>query len=128
MSKFRFDIIARSAREKMQRLHRSVGEMAVQHIKKVIFPSESFDGTPWKRPKKETKRPLLRKTDRMYNSIRVLRSSSRSVLIGTNVRYAKYHNEGTKYLPKRQFIGIDNGLRVKINLKLRQSLPSLFKK
>lgn len=111
MSKFRFDLKARDARLKMNVLTHKIGEMAVDYTKNVIFPSQSFNGKSWAPPKKELGRPLLQKTRTLYRSIRIMRSSARSVVWGTDVDYGLFHNRGTSRLPRRQFLGMDRKLK-----------------
>lgn len=101
MSKFRFD------RRKVDtnKLLIVLGNNAVNYFKIDTFNKQAFDGDKWKELKKPTDRRKLVKTGRMRQSIRVLKRSSRYIQVGTDVPYAQYHNEGSKYIPKRQFIG-----------------------
>lgn len=114
MSRFRFDLKARDARLKMNVLTHKIGEMAVHYTQTVIFPSQSWEGKSWTPPKKELGRPLLQKTRTLYKSIRIIRSSARSVTWGTDVGYGLFHNWGTTRLPRRQFLGLDRKLKAMV--------------
>ncbi len=56
--------------------------------------------TPWPKRKNDTKkdstRGILMKTGRLKRSIRLIKMTSSSVTIGTDVPYAQAHNEGYK--------------------------------
>ncbi len=59
----------------------------------------------WKKRKIDRPYPILMRTKRLRNSIKMMGRTKYSVSIGTELNYAKYHNNGTGRLPKRQFIG-----------------------
>lgn len=55
--------------------------------------------------------PLLRKTGRMYASIDYTINSipeGHEVIISDHTKYGKFHNTGTKKMPKRQFLLFQN--------------------
>lgn len=76
---------------------RVVGSMAVTHFKG-NFRKQGFDGVKW--PKRSTNRAkdagraIMIKKGRLMNSIRVASANTNEIVIGTNVPYAKIHNEG----------------------------------
>jgi phage gpG-like protein len=106
MSKFKFGEQANRAQTKKAALLVKMANDAIHYFKIEVFDSKSFNGVPWTPNKKQgTGYQQLVKTGRMRNSIRILRRTNNSIDVGTNVPYAKYHNEGTSKLPKRQFIG-----------------------
>jgi phage gpG-like protein len=72
-------------------------------------------------------RPILIKTGKLRNSIKILFRGKLGFTFGTNVPYASYHNEGTSKLPKRQFIGISNRLRDLLITKLENKIKNIFK-
>ena len=81
-------------------LHRSpreIGAIAVKHFKG-NFRRQGFDGTKWAARKKEARkssgRAILIRSARLRNSIRVVRADLRGIVIGTDVPYARIHNEG----------------------------------
>jgi phage gpG-like protein len=87
---------------------------AINFFKIEVFDKQGFiDSTlePWKPLQIKQSRKTLVKTGRLRQSITVLKRSENNVIVGTEVPYAVYHNEGTKELPKRQFIGKSEKLR-----------------
>jgi len=106
MSKFKFGLKAKIARMEAEKAVTAMGYAAIKHFKVDVFDREAFDGVKWKpRQDPTNKRRLLVKTGRMRNSINFLRRTRYGATIGTRVKYAKYHNDGTSKLPQRQFIG-----------------------
>lgn len=64
--------------------------------------------------------------DKLINSFRSRREKL-AVVFFTYKHYAKYHNEGTATLPKRQFMGKSNYLDDRITKKITKELDKLFK-
>lgn len=64
--------------------------------------------------------------DKLRNSWRARREKL-AVVFSTYKGYAKYHNEGTNILPKRQFIGESAYLDGKIKTKIQKTLDQIFK-
>jgi phage gpG-like protein len=95
----------------LRRLPRDVGNEALLFFLNLFKQEQSPEGKPWSPRKgngdgaRSSRRSLLVKSGRLRKSIRLTRVTSNSASIGTNVSYAKYHNEGTERLPQRQFIG-----------------------
>jgi phage gpG-like protein len=96
--------------------------------------SKSPTGIQWPARKNETKKTqgkhLLVKTGNLRASIyHSIRSYSWSeIKWGTDVPYAKYHNEGTDTIPQREFMGDSPELRRQIHEKLRKEILTVFKK
>jgi phage gpG-like protein len=105
MSKFKFREKAMKFRSKKSAILEKMANNAVTYFKVDTFDKRSFDGVPWAPNKEQDGRQQLVRTGRMRQSITILSRTSDSVVVGSSVPYAKYHNEGTKHLPKRQFIG-----------------------
>jgi phage gpG-like protein len=105
MSKFRFDQKANAFKTQKAGLLQKMANDAINYFKIDVFDSKSFNGSPWAPNKVTDGRQQLVKTGRLRQSIRVLKRTNNSITVGSSVPYAKYHNEGTKNLPKRQFIG-----------------------
>lgn len=80
------------------RLPRLAGVEAVAFFKNRFRTQDWIDNTsqPWKDRKRQssTRRGILVNSGRLKRSIRVIRTSNDSVLIGTDVPYAQIHNEG----------------------------------
>lgn len=115
MSKFKFREKAMKFRSKKSAILERMANNAVIYFKVDSFDKRSFNGVPWAPNKVQDGRQQLVKTGRMRQSINILSRTSDSIKVGSNVPYAKYHNEGTKNLPKRQFIGSSKELEDKNN-------------
>ncbi|WP_035296199.1 phage virion morphogenesis protein [Brevibacillus thermoruber] len=77
------------------RLHKKIGSVMVDSTKERFKTGIAPDGSPWpksKRAEREGGKTLVRKA-RLRNSI-TFRASARQVEWGTNVPYAKTHNNG----------------------------------
>lgn len=82
------------------------------------------DGTSWKplkRPRKRGGDKLLRDTGRLRSSIRWAANPTEARIF-TKVKYAVYHDSDKprKKLPRRQFMWIDDKLKLKFALDLLQ--------
>lgn len=118
----------------LRKLPRDVGNEALIFFNNLFKKEESPDGKKWQARKVEgnadrsNRRGLLIKSGRLRKSIRLSNVTSRSVVIGTNVNYSKYHNDGTVKIPQRQFIGkstflnrrLQRMIMAKILLELRK--------
>ena len=101
-----------------------------QSFKEQGFLNEDFE--QWAPRKKKDpqrgQRNILIKTGDLQRSIKVVNKSSDSVTIGTDVEYAKYHNEGIPgRLPKREFMGDSKKLFEIIADKIRKKIKGVFK-
>lgn len=143
---------------------RAVGSLASKHFRE-SFNKQGFDDNglrKWVKRKneraKDKGRAILVKTGRLQHSIRVRRANTQEVVIGTNVPYARYHNEGgimhrkphgrrtgifhvktqkerksqvrrADYrLPRRQFIGASANLNKKIDEWYKKQLDTAINK
>lgn len=81
----------------IQEAPRAVGSIAVTHFKG-NFRRQSFDGVGWKKrvnnKGRNPGRPIMFKSGTLRDSIRIVRSSTAEIEVGTDVIYAKIHNEG----------------------------------
>ena len=92
--------IAERLRKLAQTLPREVGEIVVNNTLD-NFKNESLDGVKWV-PRKDNssdgertgRRGLLIKTGQLRRSIRVIRVGNNSVVVGSEVPYAKVQNQG----------------------------------
>lgn len=127
MSKLRFDLKAREVRAELAALSLEVGEAAVAYTKNEVFPSQSWNGRRWARPKTPQDHALLMKTGRLHGSIRVIRYNSKGVKWGSTLDYSVYHNKGTATIPRRQFLGMTNKLRMMIRRISMRRLNAIMK-
>jgi phage gpG-like protein len=152
------DILQKQFKNAMLRLPIVVGNEAVnfslQNFRLQGFMGATFQ--PWAKRKKawgkkQRNGAILISTGRLRRSIRVIRANYDQVVIGTNVPYAKAHNEGSQLgiiqtvkgfsrkngqsvkehtrrinqkIPRRQFIGNSPYL----NARIKRSASFLFMK
>lgn len=126
-----------------QKIPKAVGMIAVS-VFKGNFVKQGFDGKKWKDVQRRipttktyryasdaqrTKAILSGKTGRLMNGIHIASISADKVVISTdkNISYAQYHNEGTKKIPKRQFMGNSKELNQKIQKLIANELKKVFK-
>ncbi len=105
-----------------------MGNESLKHFNKSFrdggFTDESFERWKARKPRSRNDHQLLVDTGRLKNSIRIMNMTNTSVTIGTNVFYAQFHNEGTRKMPKRQFIGES----AKLNRTIVQKISDLIEK
>ena len=93
------------------RLMKLIANNAVNFFKVTNFNAEAFVDVPnqkWaprKSKKDDAGRRLLVKTGHGRQSIHTQTLTGDKVTIVAEAPYMKFHNEGTKKLPKRQFMG-----------------------
>lgn len=126
MSKFQFNRKAQKFRSRKSSILEKMANNAVNHFKVEAFDRRSFDGVAWAPNKEQDGRQQLVKTGRMRESISILSRTSDSIKVGSNVPYAKYHNEGTDHLPKRQFIGGSRELESENKALLKRHMNTIL--
>ncbi len=82
----------------LKKLPRKVGKEVVRYSNQ-RFREQGWDGVPWQKRKnpnsKQNKgRALLIQSGKLRRSIRIIEANSTTVTVGTNLPYAKVHNEG----------------------------------
>lgn len=100
-------------RKRFKRLMDRIGNLMVQQTEARFSTQKDPRGIGWakRRSSLEPNRAILTKTGRLRKSIRYNADES-SVEVGTNVEYAKYHQQSgvqtvrTKGLPARPFLGV----------------------
>jgi len=128
MSKFQFLRKAAKFKAAVPQMLDRMANNAVNHFKVTNFDSKGFvDVTlrPWAPIKNSDGRQPLVKTGRLRGSITVLGRSLNSRLVGSNVPYAAYHNEGTSRLPQRKMIGNSKTLEKKNGLVIIGTLKRI---
>lgn len=99
---------------------RKIAKNSVIFFKVKNFGVEGFIDSSvdrWKPRKKKRPGRLLVKTGKGRASIREKSVSTKGAVIEAGADYMKYHNEGTKHLPKRQFMG-NSGKLDKENVRI----------
>ncbi len=110
------------------RLPRDVGNEALLFFLNQFKKEETPEGKSWPQRKadgegvRSSRRALLVKSGRLRKSIRLTKVISNSVTIGTNVSFAKYHNEGTERMPQRKFIGKSSALSRRLQRMIKAKI------
>lgn len=118
-----------------------MGVDAVKHFKKSFELGGFVDKvlSPWekrKSKKDDEGRAILVKTGELKDSIRVERETKDGVVITSDKEYAKIHNEGLEgsawgkhrfQMPKRQFIGFSQRLKMKLLQKIKRRIANIFR-
>jgi phage gpG-like protein len=108
----------------------SMGVMAKNHFT-ANFRKQGFDDEgveAWKPRKKRERagRAILVKSGRLRRSINFRKKGKWSVVIATDVPYARRHNEGLDKMPKRQFIGYSGKLNRQIITSFNSKIKRIF--
>lgn len=97
------------------------------------------DGDPWVPLKNPSKRRggssalPLRDTGVLMASVTasgvgsIDEMTSRGITFGTAISYGIYHQEGTRHIPQRKFLGLNDDLLAKINKVLQRFIAALMK-
>jgi len=117
---------------------KQVGNMMLNHFLQ-SFDDEAFsDGRqssdPWAKRKHKTKRDrvagrrgLLIQSGSLKGSMRVGSATMKKIAVGSyGIKYATFHNNGTKRLPKRQFIGESKMMNRKIRTLIKKKLKQII--
>jgi phage gpG-like protein len=108
----------------------SIAEKQSLDFYKRSFTNEGFTDNSLKRwPRRKIQRswPLLYKTGNLKNSLKIIIRGENYFVIGTDVSYAPYHNNGTDRLPQRQFIGESATLTRRLTNLLDDIIKKVFK-
>lgn len=133
MNKLKLDKKVTDFNRLKKTLMRSIANESLNFFKIKNFDTESFQDLPmskkWaqrKSKKDDEGRRLLVKTGRGRQSINIKILNPDRAVIVADAPYMKYHNEGTKTLPQRKFMGRSNKLDREvmdiINKEIRQVL------
>ena len=110
----------------------AIGLIAKKHFTN-NFNNGGFDGKKWQ-PRKPTKnkrdvgRAILVKSGVLKRSITSRVNSWDKITIGSYTPYSQVHNEGSKRMPQRKFIGDSKILDKKILDFVTKKMNGIFKK
>ena len=93
------------------RLLKAAAAEALTQVKLGFRAQQDPSGKPWK-PLKSRKGMILRKTSRMANSF-TARPTDSGFVIGSNVTYSPFHQDGTRRMAKRMMLPGDQKLTPK---------------
>lgn len=79
----------------------------------------------WLQRKEKYNHPALKKTGKLIKSIKKNRKKG---MIYSDLNYAFYQNEGTGWLPKREFIGPSKELNTKLINYIKNKISKVVKK
>lgn len=86
-------------------------ELIRADVKGAFRDQVSPDGRPWPPADKPQGHPLLNETGRLFQSAvlpgpgHIEEVTDHSIVFGTIVPYAAFHQNGTRFLPERAFLG-----------------------
>lgn len=81
----------------------AVGVTLESSAKQRFSNKQAPDGTSWK-PSQKNKNTLIKTTTLMRSIVSV--ASADEVEVGSGINYSIFHQDGTKHLPKRQYLGV----------------------
>jgi phage gpG-like protein len=100
------------------------------------FKKQGWDGQKWKEVKrrekenqtKKDKKPILIQSGTLRRAVNesVRKETWDEIRLGIDVEYAKYHNEGTDKIPKRQFMGSSKELDEKIKKRIEREIKKVI--
>jgi phage gpG-like protein len=96
---------------------------------KVQYQKQGTDKSgfiPWKDRKYKVNRKLLVKTNAMRNSMKITSKRFERTVIAITVPYAKYHQFGTKYIPKREMLYESEKLNKQVKSIITKELNKYF--
>lgn len=84
-----------------------IGNVVKNHTTEA-FRDASLRPSPWA-PRKDKKatHPLLVRSGDLRDNFRAVVTGLDTVVVGTKVKYARYHQHGTKNMPARPFFPVD---------------------
>lgn len=94
--------LARAQRQTLMDIGQTVASRAM-----LAFRHPKFRPSPWAPRKSGGKWPLLIKSGSLRQSIGWKLQGSDTVVVGTDKKYAGYHQTGTKHMPARPFMPVD---------------------
>ena len=122
------DFPAAMARAKLKAL-RAIGQHVASDAT-LAFRTASLRPSPWA-PRKDKKatHPLLIKSGSLRQSIRWRLSGPDTVVVHSPMKYAKYHQLGTKKMPARPFFPVDahGRLTPRIMRKIQADVQRAYK-
>lgn len=142
-AKIKFDTILKKIKSARKALATKMANKAVNHFKENFREGGFVDATleKWQPRQGEIRgglarlakgqkgrRAILVKSGLLRRSIKKLRVTPNSIIVGTNsTTYASYHNQGIGHMPKRQFIGRSKVLSKSISSLISAYVKKAFK-
>ena len=107
-----------------------IGNVVKNHTTEA-FRNASLRPSPWA-PRKDRKstHQLLIKSGDLRGNFRAVVTGPDTVVVGTKVKYAGYHQHGTKNMPARPFFPIDNygQLTPMVQREIKDNVEAIYKK
>ena len=107
-----------------------IGNVVKNHTTEA-FRNPNYRPSPWA-PRKDTKatHPLLIKSGDLRQNFRSVVTGPDTVVVGTKVKYAGYHQFGTKHMPARPFFPIDKYGQIMpaVQRDIKDNVEAIYKK
>lgn len=107
-----------------------IGNVVKNHTTEA-FRHSSYRPSPWA-PRKDTKatHPLLIRSGDLRDNFRSVVTRPDTVVVGTKVKYATYHQHGTKNMPARPFFPIDSygNLTPTVQRDIKDNVEAIYEK
>ena len=116
--------LARAQERALQDIGAAVASRATR-----AFRSEPLRPSPWApRKDRKAKHPLLIKSGALRQSINWKLEGDDTVVIGSDKKYAQYHQHGTKKMPARPFFPVDKNGRLvpEMERKINRTVEKVF--
>lgn len=108
---------------------RDLADYVLQQIELSFEQTRSpINGSVWAALKSGERRKPLTKTGVLRNSFDVVRLNKEGFTIQSSAKYATFHQFGTKNIPVRQFVSIDQNGRYIINKDLQKEINRLLQR
>jgi phage gpG-like protein len=115
-------------------LYRTIGRFAVHSIRRNFFESlDPVTGSTWpalKKPRGKGRnpgtRPLLDALG-LYESVDYEVIDDHGVRVGYSAKHGRFHNMGTRFIPRRRFLGLRREDREPIEQAARDHLRDSFR-
>ena len=123
------DFPARFA-EAQKRALQAIGQQVASRATQA-FRTASFRPSPWApRKDKKSTHPLLIKSGDLRKNFRSVVTGPDTVVVGTKVKYAGYHQHGTKNILARPFFPIDERgqLTPTVQRDIKDNVEAIYKK
>lgn len=146
------DLINAFSAENLRRYLTAVGDLELSKTRQRFVKEIDPDGNPWQSTVRKALDPsakILRRTGVLFNSIQ-RQVSGNSVFIGTNLSYARTHQEGATIrprnanflafrignqffrkkqvtIPQRRFIGINSGTQKSVEDAFQSTMRNILK-
>jgi phage gpG-like protein len=126
MSKFHFNQKAERFKAQIPVILDVMANQAINHFKGDVFNEKAFDGKKWEPKKEDDGYSLMIKSGKLRGGFHVTAKTKFTRIIGNNVDYFIYHQEGGKHLPQRKMMGETKKLKRQQQATLRRFMKNII--